>query len=259
MSTVLGRALAVKLATIMAEMQHIEKKGHNAFHKYDYVRAEDLEEVIRQKLIAHRLVFTCGVEAPPTHQPIGDRGHLLTTVVLRVTLDDLDSDESMTRLVAGTGSDGGDKGLYKAITGGLKYFWRSTFLVPIGSDDPEADTSVDKAASGPRAQAPRPPATAAKPKAAPPNGQTVSGCLVSSVESLKTGDNKFGAWELVKVTFEDGTEATTLSPDIIALARSLEGTERTATRAIETGTNKRGYDETRLTFLDPEPEDDTPF
>jgi hypothetical protein len=38
----------------------------------------------------------------------------------------------------GSGSDTGDKGLYKAITGGIKYVLNTNFLIPTG-DDPEKD------------------------------------------------------------------------------------------------------------------------
>jgi hypothetical protein len=44
----------------------------------------------------------------------------------------------------GTGTDKGDKAVYKAMTGALKYGLRHAFLIPDESD-PEADTSTDKA------------------------------------------------------------------------------------------------------------------
>ena len=44
----------------------------------------------------------------------------------------------------GTGTDKGDKAVYKAQTGALKYGLRHAFLIPDESD-PEADSSVDKA------------------------------------------------------------------------------------------------------------------
>ena len=43
----------------------------------------------------------------------------------------------------GTGTDKGDKAVYKAMTGALKYGLRHAFLIPDESD-PEGDASVDK-------------------------------------------------------------------------------------------------------------------
>src|SRR5207244_7798356 len=44
----------------------------------------------------------------------------------------------------GTGTDKGEKSVFKAMTGALKYGLRNAFLIPDESD-PEADSSVDKA------------------------------------------------------------------------------------------------------------------
>jgi hypothetical protein len=56
---------------------------------------------------------------------------------------DTESDEIIEGSFEGSGIDQGDKALYKAITGGIKYILSSTFLIPTG-DDPENEQSEKK-------------------------------------------------------------------------------------------------------------------
>lgn len=53
---------------------------------------------------------------------------------------------------AGYGDDAGDKGIYKALTGAVKYALMKQFLVSTG-DDPEGDTSTDERAAARQASA----------------------------------------------------------------------------------------------------------
>lgn len=57
------------------------------------------------------------------------------------------------QLWAGYGDDAGDKGIYKAITGGVKYMLMKTFQISTG-DDPEGDESTDKRAAAREADRP---------------------------------------------------------------------------------------------------------
>ena len=65
---------------------------------------------------------------------------MLTTVKGNVEFIDGDTGESYIAEGVGQGADSGDKGVYKAITGMMKYILLKTFLVPTG-DDPERDPS----------------------------------------------------------------------------------------------------------------------
>jgi ribosomal protein L37AE/L43A len=78
-------------------------------------------------------------------EKVGDKGQVLTTLTMTFTFLDGDSGQELTRPWAGAGTDKEDKGLYKAMTGGEKYFLLKTFLMPTG-DDPEKDD--DKAPRG---------------------------------------------------------------------------------------------------------------
>jgi len=56
---------------------------------------------------------------------------------------DGDTGEVLDLMIPSSGYDVGDKGIFKAITGALKYIMKSVFLVPEEGDDPE-DEKVDK-------------------------------------------------------------------------------------------------------------------
>jgi len=148
-------SLYAKLAEVVTEVGRVPKKGRNDFHKYDYVREEDLLEAIRGALAKRQIAL---LPSAPTVV----RDGTLTTVHMTFTFADGESGETHTVEWAGTGEDKGDKGLYKAYTGALKYFLMKTFLIPTG-DDPEDDKAASPPAR-PAVKRPAPPsATNGKP------------------------------------------------------------------------------------------------
>jgi hypothetical protein len=132
--------LYAKLAEVMALVGRIEKRGYNDFHKYNYATESDIVEAVRMGL-AERSVMII-----PSVREVRHEG-TLTTALMVFTLVDGGTGECAHHDWAGTGDDKGDKGLYKAMTGALKYFLLKTFLMPTG-DDPEADEATDKRAAG---------------------------------------------------------------------------------------------------------------
>lgn len=139
-------SLYAKLAQVTAEVGYVQKRGYNDFHKYAYVTEADLVDAVREKLAARNVILI------PSAPSVTREGNL-TTVTMSFTFCDGDSNQTLTVEWAGTGEDKGDKGLYKAYTGAVKYFLMKTFLIPTG-DDPEADTVTDKRAAMPAPPAP---------------------------------------------------------------------------------------------------------
>ena len=139
-----SRTLVKKLAEIMAEIDHVEKRGRNDFHKYNYVKAADLTHIVRDKLAARHIMFIPDTEEtrqfviPAAKVDKSDNQAILLTV--RYTFYDGESGESISFRVPGCGADAGDKGVYKALTGSLKYALREAFLIPDESD-PENEQS----------------------------------------------------------------------------------------------------------------------
>jgi hypothetical protein len=151
--------LAAKLAAIMKEIGKVPKTGHNSFFNYDYVTENDLVYAVRQKLADSGIFIFSSVESQ-TATIIKDEGtgkqSLLTTVCTLHTFVDGESGQSFSVKSQGQGSDIGDKGGYKAITGAMKYFLYKCFMIPTG-DDPESDENTDRRGSAHAPQpAPRP-------------------------------------------------------------------------------------------------------
>lgn len=133
--------LREKMFSIMSAIDAIPKDGYNDFHKYAYATERAIKEAVRTQLLEQRVLFQFEVTDVTTGQELTNiRG---TAVFICV-----DSGEEMRIPFAGQGADKGDKGIYKAITGAIKYALTSTFLIPTG-DDAEADTSLDKHYSKP--------------------------------------------------------------------------------------------------------------
>lgn len=134
-----------KLVEIMSEMGRVEKRGFNKFHNYSYVTESDLTDALRDKLAQRNIIII------PSLMDV-KHDETLTTITMSFTLVDADQPEAQHEIKwAGTGDDKGDKGLYKAYTGALKYFLMKTFLVSQG-DDPEGDTKTDQRAENKASQ-----------------------------------------------------------------------------------------------------------
>jgi len=125
-----------KLHKVMSEIKAIGKTGRNKFHNYDYATEADVMQAIRDKLIKNKLLIIpeAGECFIHTH---GDT--FLTDIAMGHTIYDVESGESIKTTWRGQGTDKGDKGLYKAFTGGHKYFLMKTFFLPTDAD-PENDS-----------------------------------------------------------------------------------------------------------------------
>ncbi len=139
------RPLAVKLAKILGEIGKVAKSGRNEFHKYDYVTENDLVYAVRTKLAEAGIFVFTSTEAQHVEIVKGsdEKSWALTTVSTRHTFIDGESGDEFSVCSQGQGSDNGDKGGYKAMTGAMKYFLYKCFMIPTG-DDPESDGKTDE-------------------------------------------------------------------------------------------------------------------
>lgn len=114
------------------------KTGRNTQQNYDYLTESDISETFKELLQKHRVFFTYeSVITEVRPSPTGKQ--IITDVSIEYAFVDLDTLERFEGVAAGQGSDATDKGVYKAITGAVKYIFMKTFLIPTG-DDPERDT-----------------------------------------------------------------------------------------------------------------------
>jgi hypothetical protein len=127
--------IAAKLAAAIGEVDRIGKDGTNSHFKYTYTSAEQVYRVVRKPLLDQGLVVIPSVAESVTQGQT-------TITKLHLRLIDTESGESIEAFWMGEGQDKGDKGPYKAATGGMKTWLKHLFLLP-ADDDPEGDTSTD--------------------------------------------------------------------------------------------------------------------
>lgn len=146
-----AKNLFQKLAEVVTAIDHVEKGGTNTFQNYKYVKAADIARAVRRELSARNIYLISDVVEIRNYQIPAKEG-FMQAVDVKVKFTFVDGDapayeegyNQMTLHAWGTGTDKGDKAVYKAMTGALKYGLRNAFLIPDESD-PEADTSVDRA------------------------------------------------------------------------------------------------------------------
>ena len=136
------KRLVGKLAEVMAAVERVPKRGVNDFHKYSYATEADIASTVRAELAARQVMLIPAILGETRH-PVGEKGSVLTVLEMEMEFIDGESGESIKKPWRGYGTDKEDKGGYKAMTGGEKYFLLKTFLMPTG-DDPERDTPADK-------------------------------------------------------------------------------------------------------------------
>jgi hypothetical protein len=124
-----------KIAEVSAAISHVEKKGRNDFHKYDYAQAADVYAAVRDEFSSRGVTVVPAV----TSCDIRENGkNKIVSAAMEITLTDSESGEQMVVPWHGVGEDTGDKAIYKALTGALKYFYIQLLSLPTG-DDPEDD------------------------------------------------------------------------------------------------------------------------
>jgi len=127
-------SLLTKLAAVRSEIGAIEKRGRNNHHHYDYVKAEDVTQRVRELFADQGLVL---LPECVNHERHGN----MTVAHLNITIADTESGEERAFAWVSEGSDSQDKGIYKAYTGGMKYFLMNLLMIP-STEDPEASNGA---------------------------------------------------------------------------------------------------------------------
>jgi hypothetical protein len=129
-----------KLNAIFQEVGEVKKDGLNKAFNYAYVTEAQLKRVLQPLLKKYGVIFKLDV----LEQKIDFSGKMpLTLITVRYTFFDTESGESLEGTFCSQGSDTGDKGVFKAVTGAIKYILSSVFLIPTGGD-PEEDEEESK-------------------------------------------------------------------------------------------------------------------
>lgn len=144
------KTLKEKLYQLYVTIDAIEKTGDSSTLKYRYVEATEVNRAIRRQLIELRVYANINYDfygSPFTIARAKEPSAPFSAIYLKCMVDwmDLDSTEIIRSSSLGGGADTGDKAVYKAQTGALKYALKNAALAP-DKADPEADPTLDEGA-----------------------------------------------------------------------------------------------------------------
>lgn len=158
---VVGTSFLQKLFTLQSLMDEYawEKDGKNMHQQYKYISEAQYKKNFKVARRKAGLLWECECVSHEFIPAISDKMHMIISdFVGRLT--DPDTGEYREYHFSGSGADNGDKALYKAYTGGLKFFLADQYLVAEGND-PENDEYEDDTPAEPA-----PKKTDKKPKTA---------------------------------------------------------------------------------------------
>lgn len=251
---VIGRTLGTKLAQIMGEIDRVAKNGHNQHFGYRYATESDIADSVRSLMAERNLAVipSCdptALQLKPLTKQTRDgevpKGFLFL-LPCSFTIMDGDSGEEKTVTWVGSGEDQSDKGVYKAMTGALKYFLLKLFLIPTGdeksSHDPEASDGQGQPTHRPPAQtaaagtvrpfAPRPaqapvapPApVAAAPVAPPAPSLPADAVMLTSASKTKEGKKQDGTqYAVYTILASNGRKYGAFDAVGVACLKAFEG------------------------------------
>lgn len=213
------KSLVQKLAEVYATVGRIPKRGRNEFHKYDYVKEEDIVEAVRTELSSRNVILLPGIVSHEWRelQPNKDGKPRDPVVLVNMTFTFMDGDsgETIERHWLGAGQDSGDKGVYKAMTGGDKYFLLKAFLIPTG-DDPERENRAERAERRNQGQ------STVKPDKATNQARKAAGKLPDGyVHIVKVIPKSSGNVEWAEVILSTGETMPAREPGCITLAMEV--------------------------------------
>jgi hypothetical protein len=132
------RTFPERLLAAAGEVANIEKNGKNDFHKYEYLMEADVKRAVNAAFQKH------GLAVVGTTMKLLDGSKFDATMVhVSLTVASVDGPGSATFEGIGGGTDKGDKSIFKAIAGAVKYACTTGLLIAAGGD-PEADEATDR-------------------------------------------------------------------------------------------------------------------
>jgi len=157
-----GPAILKKMAAVMADVDYLQKGEKNSFHNYTYVGERQVKEALHAAFVKHGIVPKFDFVSAEIRDwaPTGKgKAQYLTEIAMTYAFYDVETGECLSGTSVAHGIDGEDKGVYKAITQGIKYALTSAFLIPTGDDaerpndyePPKPNGSADTHAGAPAA------------------------------------------------------------------------------------------------------------
>ncbi len=135
----LNKSLVARLAEACDATSGVPKKGSNEAQHYKYQKASDVAKEFRHELFKRGIVVIPNEQDPVWRDYQTKSGSIMRECQLAVEYLITDGTDKMAFIGHGVAADSGDKAIYKAKTGSLKYFLRGLGLLPDEADDPEND------------------------------------------------------------------------------------------------------------------------
>jgi len=129
------------MAQISRECAYIQKDAKNTHFKYKYASAEAVLQKVNEAMTSRNVAKATQVE-----YEVLTPGHVIAKLRIILVNGDDPKENSLIFEGIGEGKDTGDKASMKALTAAHKYAYATGLGISWG-DDPEADSSTDKAAS----------------------------------------------------------------------------------------------------------------
>lgn len=187
-------ALVGALAKAVLDITGVSLDARNDAQNYRFASDEAILSVTRKALASHGLALVpVGIEVlacvpmPTTKGAPWIRTDILATYLLVHTGGGWLRVQS-----AGSGHDGGDKGIYKALTGALKYAARGALLLPVGLD-PEVPTEAERPPAKP-SKAQREAADTARRATHDPSWESARAAFAVACRDAGTSIDDVSAW-----------------------------------------------------------------
>lgn len=136
-----------KILKLQESISYIQKQGENKFDNYKYVREADVKDKFRKEMVSLELILESKFSDLTLERYVNANGKIKFSASVKWSYRIIDVDNSAMCLEGvsyGTGTDAGDKAVFKAQTGAIKSGLMGNFLVPSG-DEPEVDGHDDSA------------------------------------------------------------------------------------------------------------------
>lgn len=144
MYTPMAPSLLNKLNKVMAEVSYIQKDKRNSAQGYNYASEAAIKAAMNKAFTVHGVQFLLSIDGVQNdkYEIPNKAGEIKTvfqaTVKCAFRFVDIETGDYYEGNAVGIGQDNGDKAIYKAITGAIKYALTGNFLIETG-DDAEND------------------------------------------------------------------------------------------------------------------------
>ena len=140
----LHAGLMTKLNQVMADVVSLDKTGVNKDQGYAFVEASEVLSVVHKAMVAHGLTYTPAINGVEYVEGASRNGNMYRHYLLdlTITLHDCETGAMWAVPWKGESIDYQDKGLGKALTLCLKYFWLQTLMIGTGETDPDSITPI---------------------------------------------------------------------------------------------------------------------